>query len=333
MADPTTAQLYLHTYGYRFRMRHDPSFSVFDLIEDARRRGFDGINMSVYGPDYLFLGGSAERDHLHRVRDALRDAGLGVDVESSSTNPDSMRGVLEIGRHLGAEVYRTHTKDRGDRATNVRTAIHDLRVVAPLAQAAGIRIALENHEDLSGQEVAHVLREVESPWIRGLFDYGNSVVFAEHPDDALRAMLPWTVTCHLKDQVVLAASRALPDRTLGVPIGDGTIPVRGLTETALAAGVRRICFESVWGDLAPVAEALGGASAHADRVFEPVIPDPDDARFCIDTAELERLRPSTLVATEKAMLDRSCDALARLLDDLPITKPVTVPPPHTLPAG
>jgi hypothetical protein len=62
------ASLYVHSYSYRFRLAHDPEFTVFDLIDDAARRGFDGINVSVYPPDFAHLsGGGAERPPL-RIR-------------------------------------------------------------------------------------------------------------------------------------------------------------------------------------------------------------------------------------------------------------------------
>lgn len=120
--------------------------------------------------------------------------------------------------------------------------MRDLEEVAPLAERAGVTIVLENHEELSGTEVASILRRVNHPFIRAVYDYGNSMVFEEDSLDALAAMAPWIRLAHLKDHVILPAGANGMDRAsvLGVPVGQGNLPIIEITQRLIAAGVERI---------------------------------------------------------------------------------------------
>ena len=313
------AQLYIHSWNYRFQRRYEPGFSFFDLIEDVRLRGFDGINVSVYGPEYEHLGGG-DVDYLHKVRDALEEAGLGIDIEHKGTSPDHLRDLLKFGNHLGAGILRTFTTTPDDETSRISQAVKDLRSAAAAAEDSGIRIALENHEDLDGTQVAEIVTQVDSPWVGVLFDYGNSVMRGQHPDDALNALLPWVLTAHLKDQVFLEADHHNPAQTLGVPIGSGQLAIRDTTARLLAAGVPQLCFENTWSYTAPLRKTPPTDDRRPGGFYPFLVPD-DNPRYFLGAAELERSDPRQLARLESQMLDVSCTGLRRVLDGLPVSLP------------
>lgn len=322
-AATTAAQLYIHSWNYRFRLRHQPGFSFFDVIDDARARGFDGINVSVYGPAFEHLSGGTV-SHLRAVRAALDEAGLGVDIENNGTDPGHLRELLEIGSRLGAGLLRTFTTTpEDDERARISKAIKDLRQASVTAEQFGITIVVENHEDLDGDQVAEIVSEVDSAWVKVLFDFGNSVFRGQHPLDALDRLLPWVVTAHLKDQVFLADHQGAGPHTLGVPVGAGGLPVRLLIQRLLDAGVRRICFENTWAYLAPLLKPIR-ADTRRDDAFSPTVLPEGDARFFLDEVSLERDDPVLLARLEAKMMDLGSAGLARLLAGMPITVPRTL---------
>ncbi|MFE3280805.1 sugar phosphate isomerase/epimerase family protein [Nocardia sp. NPDC059239] len=315
-------QLYVHTYAYRYRLRHDPDFTFFDVIADARQRGFDGINASVYGPAYTEISGHTT-SHFADIRAALSEAGLGIDIETNGTEPEHLHDLLSIGAQLGAENLRTYTTGPLDRTARVQKAIANLAAAAPLAAEHGIRLLLENHEELDCTEVATVVEAVNSPWVRALFDYGNDMMLNRHPLDTLDELLPWITTAHLKDQIVYTQNRTATRQTLGVPIGQGRLPIREITQRLIDAGVPRICFENTWAYVAPIA-GFGDDADHTDGVFAPQQLSDDDPRHCTDAEALERTHHHQhLLDTEPRMLDESCTGLQTILAGLPITLPTT----------
>lgn len=345
VTEPKHTQLYVHTYAYRFRLHHDPDFTIFDVIADARRRGFDGINVSVYGDKFADLGLPAairgpgtqapsrsristddetsghSTGHFAEVRAAVREAGLGIDIETVGTEPDHLRDLLRIGAQLGAENLRTFmgaTTGPLDRPTRIQETITNLIAAAPFAAELGILLLMENGQVLDSAEVGAVVEAVNSPWVRAVFDYGNDMPLNRHPLDTLDAVLPWITTAHLKDQIVYTPHGTTSRQTLGVPIGHGRLPIRELTTRLIDEGIARICLQPTWAYVESIPGTEDGAVDPFDAFCLQQLPS-DDPRYCTNAATLEQTQPRYLVDTEPLMLDESCAGLRTVLAGLPIT--------------
>jgi 3-oxoisoapionate decarboxylase len=233
-------EMHVHSFGLRFHLRYG-AMTVFDYIDHARSSGFTGVNISANGPGFRDLGGTTT-SHLRAVRRHL--GGMPCEIDTSDTNPFHMERMLQVATTVGADTLRTYTRHSGDHAGVLERTIADLTSVAPLAASAGVLVVLENHEDFTGPAVAEIVSTVNHPWVRALYDYGNSQMVGEDPFDALEAMAPHTARVHAKDHAVLIDG----DGTWiqGVEMGAGSLPIVELTERLYDAGVRRFCFENVW---------------------------------------------------------------------------------------
>ena len=241
-------KLFIHSFGYRFHFRFKPGFDIFALIDKAAALGFSGLNCSAFPPDFNYLGG-AGADHVRAVRERLEATRMLIDIECNGTGVDHLTSQIDLAARLGAQHLRTYTRPApGGARQQVEDAVRDLKIVAPVAERAGVRVLVENHEDLAATEVAEILQRVGHPSVGALFDYGNSMVFMKKPLDSLAHLRPWIRTAHMKDHVVVpagAAGNAAPVY-LGVPMGDGFLPVIETTRQIIAAGADRICFENCW---------------------------------------------------------------------------------------
>ena len=199
---------FVHTWSFRFRLLHDPDFTIFDLLDRAVADGNSGIGLNINGPHYRFLGGDTP-EHIRLVAEALRERGLDCDIETSSTNPRHLTKLLDLAVALGAKHLRTYTKHEGPRAQVLDATIRDLVEIGPVAADRGVPVLLENHEEFTGVEVARILEAVDHPSVLALYDYGNSMMLGEDPLDALEAMLPWTRKAHMKE--CLSADGAAPE--------------------------------------------------------------------------------------------------------------------------
>ncbi|MGL3111912.1 sugar phosphate isomerase/epimerase family protein [Bradyrhizobium sp. BR 1432] len=244
-------KLFFHSYGLRYHYRYKPGFDVFSSIDIAAELGFDGINVSAHFPGYIELSGR-EPDHLRKVRRHLEHRGLLIDIETRGTDVAHLSDCLAMAANVGAGHLRTYTKGSSDRRQRVSEAKRSLSQVSPIAERVGIPVLLENHEDLCGAEVAEILSSVNSPWIRALFDYVNSILFFEHPCHALEAMQPWVCSAHLKDCVLLPPLRGSGEGTLlGVPIGAGVAPVAELTQKLVELSASAVSPLKTRGLIAP----------------------------------------------------------------------------------
>ena len=297
-------KVFVHCFGFRFHFSRKPGYDVFAFIDEAAELGFSGVNLSAFGPDYFFLGGVAP-DHLRAIRNRIERLGLLVDLETGGTQPQHLAATIELAERLGAEHVRTYTHPSpGGPEEQVSNAVHDLSVVAPIAERAGIRILVENHEDLPARDVREILTKVAHPALGALYDYGNSMLFMEDPLVSLRHLKPWVRTGHMKDHVVLPATGKDGPLFLGVPLGEGNLPIVESTLQLVAAGADRVCFENCWAYQTFFRDPRGDATMGVGP-FAYCLP-PYEAERCLPDAETaERKRGLDLLALERAALDRS----------------------------
>ena len=239
--------LHVHSFGLRFHFKHQSDFDVFRFIEVAAEQGFSGVNISANGPNFRDLGGTSTQ-HFESVRAKLTESGLKAELDTSGTSPAHLTEMLRVAAAVGADQLRTYTRYSGDEEDLVERTVRDLVQVAPAAEQLQINILLENHEDFRGSAIAEILGRVNHPRIRALFDYGNSQMVGEDPIEALEAMAPYTSAVHMKDHVVVEHDNAL--YVQGVVMGRGKLPISEMTDHLYGTGLRRFCFENVWGYVA-----------------------------------------------------------------------------------
>jgi sugar phosphate isomerase/epimerase len=300
--------LFIHTYSFRFRLMHDPGFTIVDLLDRAVRDGNPGVGLNVNGPRYRFLGGDSP-EHLREVGAEVRRRGLEVDLETSGTDAVHLTRLLDVAEALGAANLRTYTRHEGPRAEVLDATVRDLVEIGPVARDRGIPVLLENHEEFTGVEIARILERVDDDHVGALYDYGNSMMLREDPLEALEAMLPWTRAAHLKDHVVMHGM------VCGAPSGEGVLPIAETTRRLLAAGVTRIGFENVWSYACPFHPREDGRPEEpADAPIFAPREDPGDPVFFLRDVEAEVARdPARVIALEEESYRRAEAALGRVL--------------------
>lgn len=327
MTEQKSLQLYLHYFNYRWRAKS--GFDIHDLIDDAARLGFSGVNLGIMNLPHIFVK-SADPAYLAEVRDHLKEHDLGVDTEVNGTTVEGLTRDLQITRHLGAEHLRTYTVPLKDGRDQAEAAVAGLAAVAPLAEEMGITLLLENHEDLTATQVASVLDRVNHPRVQALFDYGNSAIFMEEPMESVRVLGHYSRSAHLKDHVTIPAGMTPgvdEPMWLGVPLGEGHLPIIETTKGLRAAGTPRVCFENCWAydttfrDRRGTGQLGEGVYEFRDPPYDPLVCVPGHR----DPANLEGLDMAKL--EETVMLD-STRWLERSFREaeIELERPLRVPP-------
>lgn len=301
--------LFQQSYSYRFHYLHQPGFDVFSFLDMAAADGFTGVSINTNGPNYRQLSGTSPQ-HFAAVRRCLERHRLLCDLETSDTAPAHMAAMLDVCTALGARQLRTYMRHQGSVAETIAGTIADLRIVARLAEQAGVRVLLENHEDFTGPELAEILAAVDNPWVGALFDYGNSMMLGEEPLTALKAIKPFVRSAHLKDHACAVVDGEW--WILGTPLGDGVLPIMEITQELVAAGLDQIILSSVWAYKAPL-RARRGDAVLGQGVFR-ASPPPFDPLLCpFDSAALAESDPGRLVMLEAEAARRGQDWLRRAL--------------------
>ena len=110
----------------------------------------------------------------------------------------------DVWRALGSPSIRTHIDDAKDSKPDVARAADTLTRVAEYGAKKNVVVHLENDDAVSEDPffIVQVIEKVNSPWLRALPDFGNSL--NTHDDDfnyrAVDAMFAHAYgICHVKD--------------------------------------------------------------------------------------------------------------------------------------
>jgi 3-oxoisoapionate decarboxylase len=226
-------------------------FTALQTLEFARDHQFDGVQFgepTAIEPE-LDFGRLAE---YRRRADAM---GLYLEVGLPSPNP--VRRSRELGRSIDAAELagdllpylaavaalscrhaRVFVGDRHDRFRHdhpwnaqIRATIEVIERLAPRLKELGIRLAIENHADLTGDELLALLDRLD-PDVAGVtLDTGNMVMRLDDPVELAGRLAPRVVATHIKDAVLAFTARGLCWQAR--PVGSGILPLPDILATVI----------------------------------------------------------------------------------------------------
>lgn len=232
-AFPTDAhsRIAITSYSFRDLFKKNPAMTLVEFAE---------FTQSTFGvrniePLYSHIG-ATDADHLSRLRENLdrqhvRIVDISASVQASfyDPNPSNRMAAIEQGKSridtaaaLNALSVRLHVRRCAEAKPDVALTAKSLRPIVDYGASRNVIVNLEN-DDLESEDaffLVDVIREVGSPFLRALPDFGNSV--RRSPDfskRALRAMFPYACNVtHVKDELIDSGRLYRPDVQEGVQI-------------------------------------------------------------------------------------------------------------------
>jgi sugar phosphate isomerase/epimerase len=225
-APPSRFGVVLYSYSLRASAERERGFAdPLRFLAFCRERGADGVQLPLGARDSryvralrqaqerlgMYLEGSvrpprdrADVDRFEAEVRTAREAGVAI-----------MRTVL-----LGGRRYETFSCRAAYDAFRLR-AWHSLQLALPVLEHHRVRLAVENHKDLRTGELVDLMRKLASDLVGVCVDLGNNLALLDDPLSTVRALAPWTLTCHLKDMAV--ADYAGGFLLAEVPLGEGIL--------------------------------------------------------------------------------------------------------------
>jgi sugar phosphate isomerase/epimerase len=102
----------------------------------------------------------------------------------------------------------------------------EIRHSLPSLHDGGVRLAIENHGDLTSTELVDLVERIDDPAVGICLDTGNALAVFEDPLAAAERMIPFAVTTHFKDCAVIPTGSGF--RVCGAPLGRGMLPLEDL---------------------------------------------------------------------------------------------------------
>ncbi|MFG0737329.1 sugar phosphate isomerase/epimerase family protein [Proteus terrae] len=201
---------------------------VFDFINKAAELGLDGVELNIIPdeglhPEFGVLT-SDNPEYLAKIRQAIEDKNLYCELDTRFTTPEALTKAIDIARGIGADVIRTYMFRRGQyNPKQYPKIIQDIKSIVPLLKKYRVRLAIENHEDETADEIVNIIKNIDSTWVGAHCDIGNGMMAWEDPIVTVSKLAPYTYSTHFKDHIVTYHDET-PVIT-GMPLGEGSINI------------------------------------------------------------------------------------------------------------
>jgi len=229
-----------------------------DVVDEARRLGLDFVLLQT-----CFLGepdGFAPEELLAGAGGVALGLAWGApDGLAFGDRPGALDGLLAWLPHaaaLGLPVMRVVAGGPAHRGRPPGPAVGLLQKACAAARDHGVRLALENHGDLTAEQLEQLLQQVGGE-LRVCFDTANALRVGDDVAAAAQRLAPAIEIVHVKD-----CAGTWDDAAAGpvsVPPGTGVIPIDDVLRACPDA---LACIEL--GQLAPDADELLLVSGYVD---------------------------------------------------------------------
>lgn len=214
-------KIFGHTMG-------TPHYSVTEALRLFSHLGFDGAEVVVQDG---FRSGLPEQDDraVEEVARAAEEVGIEVgaltpyvyginslDEDERRHSVERLRRTIEIAVRLAAGRIRIYSGSFTPKEADIRPQkwerlVDSLRTLGDMADSSGVLLCCENHfstMSLSAAETAELVRAVDSPAVKALYDQANLTFTHQEPyEKAIELQSGIIGHVHAKDLIFTDASR------------------------------------------------------------------------------------------------------------------------------
>ncbi|MEM9702161.1 MAG: TIM barrel protein [Planctomycetota bacterium] len=237
-ASPNRGRMGLTVWACKFQRKYEKAAGKPDLydplvfLERCRELGAGGMQIPLKEMN------AAEAE---RLGENAASYGMYIDAVvrlPAAGDEEKFRRQMQTAARVGAAAARTHLFP--GRRYEVFNSLEEfeaalaegkrrLKRAAPIAEAAGVPLAIENHKDQRLGPRIELLERYDSPFVRACLDFGNNVALLDDPYEVVEALAPFAASVHIKDQSLTPT----PDGFLlgDVPLGAGSLDLPRMVRT------------------------------------------------------------------------------------------------------
>ena len=180
--------------------------------------------------------------------EALRcaqDLGVELQLGGKTLNPSTVERYIQLAQELGFGQLRLVMEDPEHREQATRaTVVRLLEAAVPKIQNAGMRLAIENHFDISSTLLVEVAAPYPTDVVGFCVDTANSLRSFEPTSEVLRLLGGRAFCYHLKDYRVMGSM--VNFSVVGAPLGEGGLDLDACLRDILSRPPVPPLFVETW---------------------------------------------------------------------------------------
>ncbi len=209
-----------------------PNWTLEQIAEQAHTLGYDGVELRGVAGEHI--GPDEPAAERRRIRGLFERHGVAIacimgynnfttaDEKEYQGSISSIGKFINLARDIGCPTVRIFggLLEESAPEAGIQRVIKALRILTVQAEAAGICLAFETHDDwCEGRNLAILLKEITSPAFGICWDVANS--FAREPLETTAAAIRGRVKhTHIKDTI------SREGKTTGCLPGQGSVDLR-----------------------------------------------------------------------------------------------------------
>jgi sugar phosphate isomerase/epimerase len=217
-------RLGLSSYTYTWAVGvpgHPPPrpLSALDLVDRAASAGLDCVQVADNLPLERLTAAEAETLRAHAA-----EQGVAIEVGARVLTPERLAAHLDLAVYFGSPILRFVIDGPGYEPT-FEDVVAVIREALPRLRAAGVRLALENHDRLAARTFREIVRATDGEQVGICLDSVNSMGAGEGLTEVVEALAPLTINLHLKDFTIERVPHKMGFVVEGAPAGRGRLRI------------------------------------------------------------------------------------------------------------
>lgn len=220
---------YAYRYAIGFRNFTPPHpMTVVEFFTEAHRLGLDGVQLceNLAYAEYPF-------SEFRAMRTIAQESGLFIELGMRNLTEQNLQRHFEIADVLSSRFLRVVLGDNSnyreeDPDRLIQQSCSVLKNALSELKSLGLTIGIENHFDVTTDNLVRLVQEIDDEHVGLIFDTTNCLGFIQTPEDALAMIGPYLVSVHLKDYMVHKVEAGYLIR--GTILGQGWLPVEKILD-------------------------------------------------------------------------------------------------------
>lgn len=236
----------LGTYGVAWAIGvpgHEQPTEPMNAFQFLQLAADLGLKLVQYADNLpLHALSEAEQEALRRQAEAHR---IRFEVGTRGIGADWLRRYIALAARFGSPLLRV-VVDTKDHHPSPDEVVALVKAALPDLEAAGVTLAIENHDRFKARTLAGIIEAVNSPHLGVCLDTVNSFGALEGPEVVLPALGPYVVNLHVKEFIVRRASHSMGFSVTGMPAGQGMLDIPWLLGQLDGCGRRYNAIIELW---------------------------------------------------------------------------------------
>lgn len=213
---------------------------VFTFLREAADLGFECVQIA----DNLPLHQLTETE-LGDLEGLSRRLGVSVEVGTRGATSANLERYLSIAQRLGSPLVRV-VVDTPEQRPTPDAVVRSCAAALPYFEAAGVCMALENHDRFSAATLRDIVLALDSPNVGVCLDTVNSFGALEGPEVVVETLGPFVINLHIKDFVVEREPHNMGFTIRGTPAGKGMLDIAKLVKQLWQMGRKFSGILELW---------------------------------------------------------------------------------------